>query len=148
MKVRHLDHVNMTVRDFDGTVDWYRRVFGFELVEDKITERVRWGVIRSGEAMLCIYEHADREHLDRFKLRDQGLHGMAHFGLRIVDAEEWLETVEREKIEILYDGEIVWPHSRSWYIHDPTGYEIEVVLWSDDTIAFDRLTPEEDPREG
>ena len=141
MQVRHLDHVNMTVRDFDETVAWYGRVFGFELVEDKVTERVRWGVIRSGEAMLCIYEHSDREHLDRFDLRDQSLHGMAHFGLRIDDAEGWLETVEREKIEILYDGEIRWPHSRSWYIHDPTGYEIEVVLWAGDTITFDSQPP-------
>jgi len=90
MKIRNLDHVNMTVGDFDETVDWYRRVFGFELVEDKVTDRVRWGVIRSGNAMLCIYEHPHRKHLDRFKLEDRDLHGMAHFGFRITDADEWL----------------------------------------------------------
>ena len=65
MTIRNLDHVNMTVRDFDETVDWYRRVFGFELVEDKVTDRVRWGVIRSGDAMLCIYEHPHRQYLDQ-----------------------------------------------------------------------------------
>jgi len=119
MTIRNLDHVNMTVRDFDETVDWYRRVFGFELVEDKV--------------------HPQREHLDRFELGDRDLHGMAHFGLRITDADEWLETVEREKVRILYDGEITWPHSRSWYVNDPTGYEIEVVLWSDDEIDFEPL---------
>jgi len=139
MKIRNLDHVNMTVTDFDETVDWYRRVFGFELVEDKVTDRVRWGVIRSGDAMLCIYEHPRREHLDRFELKDRDLHGMAHFGFRITDADEWLATVDREKVRILYDGEITWPHSRSWYINDPTGYEIEVVLWSDDEIEFEPM---------
>jgi hypothetical protein len=62
---------------------------------------------------------------------------MAHFGLRIADEEAWLETVDREKIEILYGGEIAWFHSRSWYIKDPTGYEIEVALWEGDQVAFD-----------
>jgi catechol 2,3-dioxygenase-like lactoylglutathione lyase family enzyme len=74
MKVRHLDHINMTVRDFDQTVDWYGRVFDFELVEEALTDGVRWGVIRSGEALLCIYEDPNREHLDRFELKDRGLH--------------------------------------------------------------------------
>jgi catechol 2,3-dioxygenase-like lactoylglutathione lyase family enzyme len=54
MKVQHLDHINITVRDFDQTVDWYRRMFDFELVEEDTTDEVRWGVIRSGEALLCI----------------------------------------------------------------------------------------------
>ena len=143
MKVQHLDHINMTVRDFDQTVDWYRRVFDFELVEEDTSDEVRWGVIRSGEALLCIYEAPDREHLDRFELRDRGLHGMAHFGLRITNEEAWLETVDQEKIEVLYGGEIAWPHSRSWYIKDPTGYEIEVALWDEDRIAFDPMVRSE-----
>jgi catechol 2,3-dioxygenase-like lactoylglutathione lyase family enzyme len=137
MSVRNLDHVNMTVRDFEESVGWYGRVFGFELVEEDVTDGVRWGVIRSGDAMLCIYEAPDREQIDRFEMRDRGLHGVAHFGLRITDGDAWLETVEREEIEVLYGGEISWPHSTSWYIEDPTGYEIEVALWDDDTIAFD-----------
>jgi len=51
----------------------------------------------------------------------------------------WLETVERHGIEIQYGGEVEWPHSRSWYVFDPTGYEIEVVFWQDGTIRFDPL---------
>jgi hypothetical protein len=73
---------------------------------------------------------------------------VAHFGLRITDAEAWLETLEREKVHVLYDGEIDWPHSRSWYIKDPTGYEIEVVLWTEDVVAFDPLDSTEIRRGG
>lgn len=64
---------------------------------------------------------------------------MAHFGLRITDADEWLETVDREGLEVLYGGEVAWPHSTSWYLTDPTGYEIEVALWDRDRIAFDPI---------
>jgi len=30
-----------------------------------------------------------------------------------------------------------YAHSHSWYVAEPTGYEIELVVWDDDTIRFD-----------
>jgi len=134
--VKHLDHLNISVRDFDETVKWYARVFGFAKVEDGVQDGVRWGVIRGGDAMLCIYEHPSRKHLARFELAGRKVHGVSHFGLRITDEKEWLAIVEREKLDILYDGVIGWPNSQSWYLKDPTGYEIEVALWTNDQIGF------------
>ena len=136
MQVKHLDHLNLSVESLDATVDWYGRVFGFRLVEEDVTDEVRWGVIRSGEALLCIYEHPGRRQLDRFQLAEAGLHGFAHFGLRVTDAEAWRETVEREGVEVLYGGVIDWPHSKAWYVKDPTGHEIEVALWDGDRVDF------------
>jgi len=140
MKIKHLDHINLSVTDFDKTVAWYGRLFDFKLVEEALQDGVRWGVIRSGEALLCIYEHPERKFLDRFELGDHKLHGMAHFGLRILSKSEWLEIVEREQVPVLYDGVISWPHSQAWYVNDPTGYEIEVALWNDDQIQFTEST--------
>jgi len=137
MRVKHLDHLNLSVADFEATVAWYGRVFDFELVEESVQDGVRWGVIKGGEAMLCIYERPGLTKLDRFQLADKGLHYLAHFGLRITDEAEWLETVKSEGLEILYDGPVRWPHATAWYLLDPTGWEIEVALWDDDTVAFD-----------
>ena len=132
MQIRNLDHLNLTVRNFDEAAAWYERVFGFTVVErDTMDDGLPWGVLRAGDSMLCIYERPDHVFLDRFELRERKLHGMAHFALRIDDEPAWLETVEREGIEVLYDGAVKWPHSTSWYIKDPTGYEIEVVRWHD-----------------
>ena len=129
-----MDHLNISVRSFDETADWYARVFGFEVVEDEIdADGVRWGVIRSGEAMLCIYEHPE---LESGRPRDRGLHGINHFGLRITDREEWERILEHENLELTWGGEIRWPHSTAWYVTDPTGYEIEVALWDGDKVAF------------
>jgi len=137
MKVKHLDHLNLTVRDFAETVDWYGRVFGFEVVQDDIEDGVRWGVIRSGEAMLCIYEHKDFEFEDGCARRDRGQHAVNHFALRITDRKEWEETASRQGLKFGYGGGAVrWPHSTAWYVIDPTGYEIEVALWDDDTVRF------------
>ncbi len=141
MGVRHLDHLNLSVRDFDETVDWYGRVFGFRKVEEAVQDGVKWGVIRAGEALLCIYEHPGLEHRDRFAMKEKGLHHLAHFGLRVDDVADWLAIVEREALTINYGGAIDWPHSRSWYVNDPTGWEIEVSLWNDDTVRFDPPAP-------
>lgn len=132
MSVKQIDHLNMTVQSFQETADWYQRVFGFEIVEEGLYNGVPWGVIKSDDAMLCIYEHPEFEGMAKGKA-----HGVNHIGLRITDRDSWLETVERENLKIRYEGEVHWPNSSSWYVTDPTGYEIEVALWNDDAISFD-----------
>ncbi len=137
MKVKHLDHLNLSVSNFDETVDWYKRIFGFTLVEDGVRAGVRWGIIKGGESMLCIYEHPEREYADFDDSRLHNFHGINHFGLRITDRKEWEDTVKREKLKVAYGGAVDYPHSTSWYVTDPTGYEIEVALWNNDQISFD-----------
>jgi catechol 2,3-dioxygenase-like lactoylglutathione lyase family enzyme len=134
--VQRLDHLNFTVSSFDDSSKWYSDLFGFEIIEEEVTDGVRWGVLKSGESMLCIYEHPNYKHLDRFQLADEKKHGMAHFALRIENPEAWLESARRLGVVILYDGAVEWPNSRSWYVNDPTGYEIEVVSWDDEKIRF------------
>ena len=136
MNVKGLDHINLSVGDFDETVAWYGRVFGFELVEDKVLDGVRWGVIRAADAMLCIYDHREFKFENKDDRLSRGVHGVSHFGLRVADREAWKETVEREGLHVLYGGPVRWPHSTAWYITDPTGYEIEVASWDEDKIAF------------
>ena len=126
MHVKMLDHLNMTVSSLPRTVDWYARVFGFELVEEGSHRGRPWGIIRSADAMLCIYEDPDRGSPE---LSEHASHGVAHFGLRIDDRPSWEATVARESVEVLYDGPVRWAHSTSWYVEDPNGYEIEVALW-------------------
>lgn len=129
LKGLRLDHLNLTVADLDATIDWYVRVFGFGVVERAVQDGVPWAVLRAGDSMLCIYEYPDREFLGRFDLDARRLHGLNHFSLRIEDEGEWAGIVERESLEVLYGGVVEWPHSRSWYVKDPTGHEIEVTSW-------------------
>ena len=137
MNLKNIDHINLTVANFEKTIAWYGQVFGFKLVEENIQDGVRWGVIRNKDVMLCIYEHPECQHEDRFVQLDKGLHRINHFGFRITDRKEWETIIERENLTVLYNGPISWPHSTSWYVTDPTGWEIEVALWKDDTIRFE-----------
>lgn len=136
MGVKHLDHLNLTVRDLEESLEWYGRVLGFERVEGGVQDGTPWAIARSGDALLCLYEHPDYRFLENDDRRGAGTHGMNHFGLRITDPEAWERTVEREAVPVHYGGAVSWPHSTAWYISDPTGYEIEVAHWKDDRVAF------------
>lgn len=137
MSVTRLDHLNLTVRDFEETAAWYRRVFGFEVVERETDAQGRpWGVLRAGDALLCVYEHPEFRFEDADARAGRGVHGVNHFGLRIDDREAWERTMAREGIVPAYGGPVDWPHSTAWYVEDPTGYEIEVALWSDGAVRF------------
>lgn len=136
MNVKHLDHLNLSVRNFKETADWYGRVFGFEVVESGLWKGRPWGVLKAGDAMLCAYEDAERKFVDGDGLKASHQHGLNHFALRISDREIWQRTIERENVQVEYGGPVAWPHSRSWYVCDPTGYEIEVVAWNSDEVRF------------
>jgi catechol 2,3-dioxygenase-like lactoylglutathione lyase family enzyme len=143
MEVAGFDHLNLTVRDFDETVAWYGRIFRFALVEEGVWEGVRWGVLRSGNghgsAMLCIYERPEFLTADPDSPRAERRHAIRHFGLRIEDEGAWEDLLRREGLD--YE-EVRWPRSNSWYVNDPSGYEIEVACWKEGRIRFEK---EEEP---
>lgn len=140
MDAVRLDHLNLSVRDLDETTAWYGRVFGFSVAEEGVWDGVRWGILRSGDTMLCAYHHPEFRFVDNDGHRSRHLHHIRHPGFRITDERRWRETIEREKLDV---EEIVYPHSRSWYVTDPTGYEIEVVIWNDDRVVFEPVAKEE-----
>jgi catechol 2,3-dioxygenase-like lactoylglutathione lyase family enzyme len=127
-----LDHLNLTVRNFEESVAWYGKVFGFSLVEQGVEDDGPWGILRSGDSMLCIYESPGLKEPNE----SEDSYQIYHFGLRVRDRQAWEETVKREKLETYYGSPVRYPHSLSWYITDPTGYMIEVALWKGDSVAF------------
>ena len=87
--------------------------------------------MQAADALLCLYEHPDRRHPD-----DTTAHYVSHFALRIADREAWVQRLAQTG-EPVYYGEVTdWPNSRSWYVKDPSGHEIEVVSWNEDVVRF------------
>ena len=137
MTIKHLDHLNLTVNNLAESVAWYARVLGFELVEQGVKpDYGPWGIIRSGDAMLCLYQRANRAPSDTRAYEESDVHRINHVGFRITDRQAWEQVITQENLEILDDGGVEWPHSSAWYLNDPTGYCIEVSLWHDETIRF------------
>jgi catechol 2,3-dioxygenase-like lactoylglutathione lyase family enzyme len=120
-----LDHINLTVADLKNSVEWYGKVFGFELVESGTTpEGTKWGIVASNDSMICMTEYAGRTDAD--KSEDQSTHHIYHFGIRVSELKQWQQIVLDHGLRLYYGGEINYPNSKSWYVYDPSGHEIEV----------------------
>ena len=136
-----IDHLNMSVANLEASIAWYGGLFGFIVVEREVMEDgTHWAILRAGDALLAMYEHPERELYDDDDLQSHRVHGLNHFGLTVEDADLWLSKAESMGVEISYGGVIKWPHSRAWYVKDPSGWEIEVVAWDDGVISFDPVS--------
>jgi len=52
--------------------------------------------------------------------------GIAHFGFNIANFDDVIERCKEQDVQILYGGIVDWDKSRSIYIVDPSGYELEL----------------------
>ena len=130
-----IDHIHLTVANLTDSMEWYKKVFGFELVESGTTSQgVRWGIVAQNDFMICMSEYSSRSPAD--KVYNQSIHQIYHFGLRISDLKKWLQIIQEKQLRLYYGGQIEYAFSKSWYIHDPSGHEIEVSYTEHERLQF------------
>jgi lactoylglutathione lyase len=131
-----LDHVNITVKSIDESIDWYGKLFGFEKVEGGINQFGRpWAILANNDSMIAMTEFPKMKSADQDQSR--GIHKIFHFGIRIDDQSAWRRKVQDLNIQLNYGGaEISYPHSTSWYVYDPSGHEIEVSYSGGQALQF------------
>lgn len=132
-----IDHVNITVANLDESVAWYSKIFGFKKVEGGRTAfGKKWAIVALNDSMIAMSE---RKNLKAADQDDESAHKIYHFGLRIDDAEAWRAKINECGLRVYYGGEVEYPHSRSWYVHDPSGHEIEVSWTGAESMRFPEL---------
>ncbi|MFZ4712133.1 MAG: VOC family protein [Bacteriovoracaceae bacterium] len=136
LKVR-IDHINMTVKNLEESVAWYEKIFQFQKVEQGVSEGQPWAIIRNENSLLCLYQEPNRVAAPEGDNIFDQFHRLYHFGLNVDSSLEWEKIVQLHKIKVMYGGAIRYPHSTSWYVEDPSGYEIEVSHWNNENqITF------------
>lgn len=96
-----LDHINLTVANLKESVEWYEKIFGFELVESGTTPQgINWGIVAFNDSMICMTEYPGRTAAD--KIEDKSLHQIYHFGLRVSDMDRWRQTVKGHHLKLYY----------------------------------------------
>jgi lactoylglutathione lyase len=108
-----LDHVTLYVKNLTESVNFYQTLFGFNVKKDQLEDRSQ--IIGNSAITLCLYEDPERVQPV----------GIAHFGFHVQNFSLIIETCEFLNIPMPY-GIVVWEKSRSIYIVDPNGYEIEL----------------------
>ena len=113
-----IDHVNMKVKNLQQSVEFYKNLFGFDIKQENNPNKadVPSKIIGNVKIKLCLYEIPD--------MTPEG--GINHFGFNISNFDRVLDKCKRLNVEILYGGPIDWEKSRSVYIKDPNGYELEL----------------------
>ncbi len=124
-----IDHINMSVEDLNKTISWYETIFDFKIVETGKSNNTNYAIIRNQNSMLCLYEIPQKKHP-----MENRSHKIYHFGFRIESTDDWLQKIKDFSISI--NSQWDYPHSKSWYINDPTGHEIEVSYWHNNSIEF------------
>ena len=113
-----IDHVNMTVRNLKDSLKFYNDLFGFEVKKEDNPNKfdVPSLIIGNTSIKLCLYEVPD--------MSPEG--GIAHFGFHVSNFNEVLDKCKQLGIQVLYGGTVDWEKSKSVYIQDPSGYELEL----------------------
>jgi len=118
LKATSIDHVNMKVKDLAQSVKFYKNLFGFEIKQEENANKLDAPskIIGNDTIKLCMYEVPD--------MSPEG--GIAHFGFNIDNFNDTIEKCKELGVQILYGGIVDWEKSKSVYIVDPSGYEIEL----------------------
>ena len=118
--IKGIDHINMNVSSFDESKEFYKKLFGMKVLEEDISAKSgnKFMVIGiPGIISLCLYESKEIN----FKNQQIG-----HFGINIENFDNMKKKLEDKNIEYFYGGVIDWKRSKSIYIKDPSGHEIEL----------------------
>ncbi len=113
LKALSMDHANMYVKDLGESVDFYQNLFGFEVKKEQPEQDST--IIGNDAIKLCLYENPELVFLK----------GINHFGFHIGNFDQVVEKCEAMNVPMPY-GVIEWESSRSVYIMDPNGYEVEL----------------------
>ena len=120
IRIKRIDHINMRVKNLRESSAFYHRYFGFAIKEDHSGDPEPWVIIGvPGVAYLCMYEHPAKE-------RPTDALTLNHFGFAVEDFDAVAEFLRKDGIKFQYGGIVQWPRSRSIYIRDPNGYDIEL----------------------
>ncbi len=136
MKIK-LDHINLTVQNIQESITWYSKIFGFELVEKGIgKDGEPWAIVNSDDSMIAMGEVKGK--LSPQISDDSQFHKIYHFGIRVSNSSQWEKIVSENNLRIFYGGVVDYPHSKSWYIHDPSGHTIEVSCTEGEKLKFEK----------
>jgi len=120
-----LDHVALTVRDQNISLEWYQRVLGMERRYEEANGAKDPVFVCAGNACLAFFL---AETSDPLPVLDYQVVAMSHFAFRLDRANFELAQVELSEQQIPFRFE---DHTmaHSMYLSDPDGHRVELTTY-------------------
>ena len=119
VNARCIDHVNLSVRDLDKSVDFYSRLLGID-VKERGGPSPRWCILGGRDRFyVCFFEVPGATY------KPNDIH-INHVGLVVDDIDETVRRIHALGFRLQFnDAPVEWPRSKSAYVTDPDGILIE-----------------------
>ncbi len=120
MRILKIDHVALSVRNLESSVQWYRDVLGLE-----VDRSVAWEgppiMMTGGTGAIALFQNSK---LNR-EIESLEVQGFRHVALAVERSDFEQAKAELTARNIVYEFQ---DHGRaiSLYVSDPDGYEIEI----------------------
>jgi len=124
IKVSAIDHLNVTVSDLESSIEFYHRLFGFDIAEDCRDDDRPYVIMgRAAVGFLALHAQTNGGPPEGGRIN--------HWGFVVDDFDGLPDRLRSLGVEALYTdrwpgGVIEYPRSRSLYVADPDGNEIEL----------------------
>ena len=115
LKTTGIDHLNLTVINLEKSCAFWKELLGFEALEEIPEQQGR--IIGNSNTLLALYEDPN---VKCYKKK-----GFNHISFHIENFSDIEQKCKEMNLNIEYGGVLKWSKSRSIYINDPNGYEIE-----------------------
>ena len=120
--IKGIDHININVKNIEETKAFYKEWFNFDVIKEYTYEsegkEIKFALIGiSGVAMLCLYEG---------RYEDGGYSNIGHLGFNVSNFEEAYTIAKSKNLILEKWGLVEYENSKSFYIADPNGFELEV----------------------
>jgi catechol 2,3-dioxygenase-like lactoylglutathione lyase family enzyme len=109
-----IDHLNINVKNLKKSKEFYHGLFDAKVREEGKNDYGEFALLefRNGQ-VIALYQKDFENRLN-------------HFGIHIKNFNQAQQIIDQLKVKNVYNDYIVYPESRSIYIEDPDGYQIEL----------------------
>jgi methylmalonyl-CoA/ethylmalonyl-CoA epimerase len=127
-----INHIGISVPDFDASVKWYEEMFGFKLVrklhKDSNPE-MDFGIIQRGPVRLELFQVVKGKPLPDYRkdpTADLYVHGVKHFAFQVKNIKKVLAELKAKGVEVSKPLEEN-PRTSFVFIKDNAGNSLELI---------------------
>lgn len=123
IKFKRIDHVGIHIKSLDSSYSWYKKVFGFEIINKWKTT---W-MVGKGDVRIGLFQRPDGHALNDSDINN--LIFIEHFAIVVTKKNFELMQKQLKKLNIPFDSPEDTGIAFSIFIRDPDNHNVEITYY-------------------